>query len=61
MVALGGDAYAYAACGGTSFKFAPLIARSLADRLTGRVPSLIGLGALDGPPLDALAPQLAGR
>ncbi|MEU6755056.1 FAD-dependent oxidoreductase [Streptomyces sp. NPDC046685] len=60
MVALGGDAYAYAACGGTSFKFAPLIARSLADRLTGRTPSPIGLGALDGPPLDAHTPQLAG-
>ncbi|MEU7724250.1 SidA/IucD/PvdA family monooxygenase [Streptomyces sp. NPDC040724] len=56
VVDLGGDAYAYAACGGPSFKFAPLIARSLADRLTGRVPSPIGLGAL-----DALAPQLAGR
>lgn len=36
LVSLGGAGYAYAACGGTSFKFAPLIARSLADRLTGR-------------------------
>ncbi|MFD9008468.1 NAD(P)/FAD-dependent oxidoreductase [Streptomyces sp. NPDC059552] len=60
LVALGGAGFAYAACGGTSFKFAPLIARSLADRLIGRSPSLIGLGALDGPPLDVHTPQLAG-
>ena len=59
MVALGGAGYAYAACGGTSFKFAPLIARSLADRLGGRSPEPIGVGALDGP-LDVRAPQLAG-
>ncbi|WP_420080223.1 NAD(P)/FAD-dependent oxidoreductase [Streptomyces sp. JL4002] len=59
VVALGGAGYAYAACGGTSFKFAPLIARSLADRLGGRSPEPIGVGALDGP-LDVRAPQLAG-
>ncbi|APU41326.1 NAD(P)/FAD-dependent oxidoreductase [Streptomyces sp. TN58] len=33
--ALGGAGYAYAADGGTSFAFAPLVARSLADRLAG--------------------------
>ncbi|MFC9822280.1 NAD(P)/FAD-dependent oxidoreductase [Streptomyces erythrochromogenes] len=54
-VALGGAGYAYAACGGTSLPFAPLIARSLADRLTGRSPSPIGVAAFDGPPLDVRA------
>ena len=38
----------YAACGGSSFKFAPLIARSLADRLTGADPAPTGLDYLDG-------------
>ncbi|MEU8434344.1 FAD-binding oxidoreductase [Streptomyces sp. NPDC029216] len=52
LVALGGTGYAYAACGGTSFKFAPLIARALSDRLTGTDPSPIGVAALDRP-LDA--------
>jgi glycine/D-amino acid oxidase-like deaminating enzyme len=38
----------YAACGGSSFKFAPLIARSLAERLTGADPAPTGLHSLDG-------------
>ncbi|MEU4356533.1 NAD(P)/FAD-dependent oxidoreductase [Streptomyces virginiae] len=58
LVALGGAGYAYAACGGTSFEFAPLIARSLADRLAGSAPT--GAGALDGPPPAGHAPRLAG-
>ncbi|MFD6888475.1 NAD(P)/FAD-dependent oxidoreductase [Streptomyces sp. NPDC059957] len=56
LVSLGGSGYAYAACGGISFKFAPLIARSLAERLTGTAPSPTGLSALDGPPLRAFSP-----
>ncbi|MFD8142290.1 NAD(P)/FAD-dependent oxidoreductase [Streptomyces sp. NPDC059708] len=55
LVALGGTGYAYAACGGTSFKFAPLIARALSERLTGADPAPIGIPALDHP-LDAAAP-----
>lgn len=53
VVSLGGPAHAYAACGGSSFKFAPLIARTLADRVLGRVPDPTGLAALDAAPLDA--------
>ncbi|MFH8976411.1 NAD(P)/FAD-dependent oxidoreductase [Streptomyces sp. NPDC017890] len=53
VVALGGTGHAYAACGGTSFKFAPLIARTLADRILGRAPEATGLTALDTAPLDA--------
>ncbi|MFF8910871.1 NAD(P)/FAD-dependent oxidoreductase [Streptomyces olivaceoviridis] len=53
VVSLGGSAHAYAACGGSSFKFAPLIARTLADRVLGRVPDRTGLAALDADPLDA--------
>lgn len=53
VVSLGGSGHAYAACGGTSFKFAPLIARTLADRVLGRMPDPTGLAALDTAPLDA--------
>jgi glycine/D-amino acid oxidase-like deaminating enzyme len=53
VVSLGGAAHAYAACGGSSFKFAPLIARTLADRVLGRTPAPTGLAALDTAPLDA--------
>ncbi|MFG3047404.1 NAD(P)/FAD-dependent oxidoreductase [Streptomyces sp. NPDC048241] len=52
VVGLGAAALAYAACGGSSFKFAPLIARSLADRVLGRTPAPTGLTALDTAPLD---------
>jgi sarcosine oxidase len=38
----------YAACGGLSFKFAPLIARSLAERLAGADPAPTGLHPIDG-------------
>ncbi|MET7988317.1 FAD-dependent oxidoreductase [Streptomyces sp. NPDC005281] len=44
------NAWIYAACGGSSFKFAPMIARSLAGRALGtgpRVPT--GLRAVDHP------------
>jgi sarcosine oxidase len=44
-----GAVCAYAACGGMSFKFAPLIARSLAERCLGRRPRLTGLSWLDRP------------
>jgi len=44
-----GTAWAYAACGGMSFKFAPLIARALADRAVGRPPRQTGLDSIDRP------------
>lgn len=44
---LGERVVSYSACGGSSFKFAPLIARSLADRLRGAEPIATGLAALD--------------
>jgi glycine/D-amino acid oxidase-like deaminating enzyme len=45
----GGTVWVYAACGGSSFKFAPLIARSLAGRALGTDPTPTGLDALDHP------------
>jgi sarcosine oxidase len=49
-----GPVWAYAACGGMSFKFAPLIARVLADRAVGRPPRPTGLDPVDHPrPLTA--------
>jgi glycine/D-amino acid oxidase-like deaminating enzyme len=44
-----GAVWAYAACGGMSFKFAPLIAAALADRTLGRPPRPAGLPAIDQP------------
>jgi hypothetical protein len=50
LVTLGGGAVlAYAACGGMSFKFAPLVARALADRALGRTPRRTGLDSVDRP------------
>jgi glycine/D-amino acid oxidase-like deaminating enzyme len=54
LVALGGAVIAYAACGGSSFKFAPLIARSLAQRVAGLTPEPTGLPALDQRPAHVL-------
>lgn len=47
-----GVIWAYAACGGMSFKFAPLVARALADRALGRQPHDTGLAAVDRPRAD---------
>ncbi|UVS77489.1 FAD-binding oxidoreductase [Actinokineospora sp. UTMC 2448] len=47
VAALGDRVLSHAACGGTSFKFAPLIARSLAQRLTGVDPEPTGIASLD--------------
>ncbi len=44
-----GTVLAYAACGGMSFKFAPLVARALADHAVGRPPLRTGLGSIDRP------------
>lgn len=44
-----GMTWAYAACGGMSFKFAPLIARALADRAMGQPPRSTGLDSIDRP------------
>lgn len=44
-----GTVWAYAACGGSSFKFAPLVARSLAARAMGLETPMTGLDALDDP------------
>jgi sarcosine oxidase len=52
LATLGRTVFSYAACGGSSFKFAPLIARSLAQRLTGVAPTPTGLGPLDGAETD---------
>ncbi|MDT5035566.1 MAG: hypothetical protein QOE03_751 [Micromonosporaceae bacterium] len=41
LAVLGGRVLSYAACGGASFKFAPLIARSLAARLTAAAPPVL--------------------
>jgi glycine/D-amino acid oxidase-like deaminating enzyme len=41
--------WAYAACGGMSFKFAPVLARAFADRALGRPPRPTGLAAVDQP------------
>jgi glycine/D-amino acid oxidase-like deaminating enzyme len=41
--------WAYGACGGMSFKFAPVIATALADRAMGRPVSPTGLDSLDRP------------
>jgi sarcosine oxidase len=45
----GGSVWAYAACGGMSFKFAPLIARAIADHALGRAPRPTGLDPIDRP------------
>jgi len=44
-----GAVVAYAACGGMSFKFAPLIARAIADRVAGQPPRPVGLEPIDHP------------
>lgn len=41
--------WAYAACGGMSFKFAPLVARGLADRALGRPARSTGIESIDQP------------
>jgi glycine/D-amino acid oxidase-like deaminating enzyme len=47
VVSLDRTLWSFAACGGASFKFAPLIARSLAQRLTGADPAPTGLEPVD--------------
>jgi sarcosine oxidase len=47
-----GMVWSYAACGGMSFKFAPLIAQVLADRAVGRPPRQAGLDSIDRPRLS---------
>lgn len=44
-----GTVLAYAACGGMSFKFAPQIARAIADRAVGAPPRPTGLDSVDRP------------
>jgi glycine/D-amino acid oxidase-like deaminating enzyme len=44
-----GTVWAYAACGGMSFKFAPLIACAIADRAMGRQARRTGLDHVDQP------------
>jgi glycine/D-amino acid oxidase-like deaminating enzyme len=44
-----GTVWAYPACGGMSFKFAPLVARALADRALGRPSRPAGLDFIDRP------------
>ncbi|MBP2326481.1 glycine/D-amino acid oxidase-like deaminating enzyme [Kibdelosporangium banguiense] len=49
LAELGDAVWAYAACGGMSFKFAPAVARALAGRAVGRTPQPTGLDAVDQP------------
>lgn len=49
LAAFGDNVLFYAACGGSSFKVAPLIAQCLANRLTGAEQAHTGLDALDHP------------
>jgi glycine/D-amino acid oxidase-like deaminating enzyme len=49
LVQLGEGVWAFAACGGMSFKFAPVLARSLADRALGQAPRQTGLTSVDQP------------
>ncbi|HEU5266534.1 MAG TPA: FAD-dependent oxidoreductase [Jatrophihabitans sp.] len=44
-----GPVWAYGACGGMSFKFAPVLAAVLAARATGRAPRSTGLESVDQP------------
>jgi hypothetical protein len=48
----------FAACAGASFKFAPLIAQALAERMTGAVPVPTGLRFIDDP-IEAMPPGTA--
>jgi sarcosine oxidase len=61
LAMLGQRVLSFAACGGSSFKFAPLIARSLAARLTGAPPVAAGLAALDRPLVRVPAPSRPAR
>jgi sarcosine oxidase len=57
LAAIGdGRVWAYAACGGMSFKIAPLVARALADRVLRRPPRPTGLDQIDRPRPFATAP-----
>jgi hypothetical protein len=47
LVTMGPSALSFAACGGSSFKFAPLIARSLVGRLSGVEAAPTGLDPFD--------------
>jgi glycine/D-amino acid oxidase-like deaminating enzyme len=54
-----GTVWAYAACGGMSFKLAPLIASTIADRALGRPPRPTGLDSIDQPRQLAAGKELA--
>ena len=49
LVRLGDAVWVFAACGGMSFKFAPLLARALADRALGQQPRPTGIESVDLP------------
>jgi len=57
LAALGPRVWTYPACGGMSFKLAPLVAAALADRVLGRPPRPAGLDAIDRPSQLATAPE----
>ncbi|MEU8226552.1 FAD-dependent oxidoreductase [Kribbella sp. NPDC048915] len=57
-----GAVWTYAACGGMSFKFAPQIARTIADHALGRTPRPSGIAAIDTPRIiSGTAPVRAGK
>ncbi len=57
LAQLGDSVWAFAACGGMSFKFAPALARALADRALGATPRHTGLPSVDQPAQLAVDPQ----
>jgi sarcosine oxidase len=60
MLAVHGDrVISYAACGGSSFKFAPRISQCLSEHLTGVSPTPTGMAFLDDPTFARL-PLLRG-
>jgi sarcosine oxidase len=61
LAVLGDRVVSFAACGGSAFKFAPLIARSLAARLTGGDPVPTGLRSIDDEVLPVSSGTLTRR
>lgn len=55
LLASYGAVWAYVACGGMSFKFAPQLARAIADRAVGVTPRPTGLDSVDRPRFLAAA------
>jgi glycine/D-amino acid oxidase-like deaminating enzyme len=59
LVQLGDGVWVFAACGGMSFKFGPVLARALADRALGRPRCQTGVDSVDQP--RQLAGDMQGK